>query len=389
MTERQFRWQRQIDADLGDIGVTLASKGRQQTATGEMTHLPAAAQTPTSDQPPSMHENPATVVQMTPKGAARCACGASNPSRCRARAAACRPRRPIPVTRQFRPSPVSCRRSFNLNPVLSPHPTCRSPTIRRIRRTWAIAINPVRLPILPQVRPRRWASPMSCRQAPPKSPAEVAAAVANQRLVLLGIMAVISLVHLPWLDCLMAIHGCWGSFLDLCLTTPAVADDMADGTVDPFAFARVAFFILRVRAVLSVDFQQFSQVMQIGTGLGSFALTKIVAANGTVVQGRLQRFGLAVTCAIAVVLLLWVWVTVFTSVSYAVLDDETVPKYIGSELLGNFVGAPQAQAGLLIYLHFLRLADAWILGAALAMPKSPDGTPNDPPSCPMPCPDCR
>ena len=64
--------------------------------------------------------------------------------------------------------------------------------------------------------------------SPPKSPAEVAAAAADQRLLLLGIMAVICLVHLPWLAYLVAIHGCWGSFLDLCYAAPAAVDDFGD-----------------------------------------------------------------------------------------------------------------------------------------------------------------
>ena len=60
-----------------------------------------------------------------------------------------------------------------------------------------------------------------------------------------------------------------------------------------------------------------------------------------------------------------------SSVSYPVLGDETVLSYIDSELPEDFVGASQAKAGLMKYLQFLRLADALIFGAALAMPKFP------------------
>lgn len=203
--------------------------------------------------------------------------------------------------------------------------------------------------------------------APVKSPAEIAATQQNQRLLVLGIIAALSLVHLPWLAYLFAMHGCWGGFLDQCFAaTPA--DELSER---PFLFAQVAYFILRVQTTLAVDFQQFTQVMQIGTGLGSFALTKIVAANGTVVHGRWQRYGLAATCAVAFVVLFWAELTLSSSANYPILGDETVLGYIDSELPADFVGASEAKAGLMKYLQFLRLADALIFGAALAMPKSP------------------
>ena len=206
--------------------------------------------------------------------------------------------------------------------------------------------------------------------APIKSQAEIAAAQQNQRLLVLGIIAALSVVHLPWLAYLFAMHGCWGNFFDLCFVgAPNPDADTLNET--PFLFARIAFFILRVQSTLAVDFQQFTQVMQIGTGLGSFALTKIVAANGTVVQGRVQRYGLAATCALAFVILFWAELTLSSSANYPVLGDETVLGYIDSELPADFVGASEAKAGLMKYLQFLRLADALIFGAALAMPKSP------------------
>jgi len=214
--------------------------------------------------------------------------------------------------------------------------------------------------------------PPAVAMPPAKSPAEVAAAQHNQRLLVLGIISVLSLVHLPWLAYLFAMHGCWGNFFDLCFAAAQGADGLNE---TPFLFAQVAFFILRVQTTLAVDFQQFTQVMQIGTGLGSFALTKIVAANGTVVEGRWQRYGLAATCAVAFVVLFWAELTLSSTANYPVLGDETVLGYIDSELPADFVGASEAKAGLMKYLQFLRLADALIFGAALAMPKSPKTAP--------------
>ena len=215
--------------------------------------------------------------------------------------------------------------------------------------------------------------------APAKSPAELAAIAHNQRLMVLGIIIAIGLVHLPWLTYLFAMHGCWGGFIDTCFAASPASD--AEQLADtPFLFARVAFFILRVQTVLSVDFQQFSQILQVGTGLGSFALTKIVAANGTVVQGNLQRYGLAAACAAAFVVLFWAELTLSSTATYPVLGGETVLSYIDSELPADFVGAAEAKAGLMKYLQFLRLADALIFGAALAMPKSPPNPAPNPPA---------
>ena len=204
--------------------------------------------------------------------------------------------------------------------------------------------------------------------APGKSPVELAAVQHNQSLLDFGIIAALSLIHLPGLAYLGAMHGCWRDFIDLCFINAAGRDSLDE---TPFLFARIAFFILRVQSTLAVDFQQFSQVMQIGTGLGSFALTKIVAANGTVVQGQFQRYGLAATCALAFVVLFWAELTLSGSANYPVLGDETVLTYIDSELPADFVGASDAKAGLMKYLQFLRFVDALIFGAALGMPKSP------------------
>lgn len=344
---------------------------------GETTHLPADAPTPASDPPPPLPESPATVVQMAPQATASDAPEVSSPP---ANAAPAPPPgdtgAPPPPYPYYHP-PFPPYPGAPQPPPYYPHPAGAAPgTPPPYYPPHPAYMGYYYPPYPPAFAPAGPPPPMGQpfvvpSGPPPRSPAEVAAAAANQQMLLVGIMAVISLVHLPWLAYLVAIHGCWGSFLDLCYAAPAGMDDMAEGTTGPFAFAQVAFFILRVQTVLSVDFQQFSQVMQIGTGLGSFALTKIVAANGTVVQGRLQRYGLAVTCALAFVLLLWVEVTLSSSVSYPVLGDETVLSYIDSELPEDFVGASQAKAGLMQYLQFLRLADALIFGAALAMPKSP------------------
>ena len=209
--------------------------------------------------------------------------------------------------------------------------------------------------------------------APPPAPATADPSVAhNQRLLILGIVAAVALVHLPWLLYLFAVQGCWGSFIDLCGTPPetGLLDSFDSLSDTPFLFARVAFFMLRVQAVLSSDWAQFSQVLQVSTGLGSFLLTKIIAANGKITQGNVSRMLLAGTCAAAFVVLFWAEIHLTGTSTYPELGDQTVLGYIDQELPEDFVSAVAAKSGLMQYLQILRLADALILGAALAMPKS-------------------
>lgn len=190
----------------------------------------------------------------------------------------------------------------------------------------------------------------------------------NQRLLTLGIVAVVFVVHLPWLLYLVAVHGCWGGFVETC-GAPAT-DDLAGLSDSPFLFASLAFVMLRVQSVLSADWAQFSQVLQVSTGLGSFMLTKIIAANGKIAQGNRARFLLAGSAAAAFVVLFWAEMHLTGTTTYPVLGDLTVLAYIDQELPEDFVSAGAARAGLMQYLQILRLADALILGAALAMPKS-------------------
>ena len=188
----------------------------------------------------------------------------------------------------------------------------------------------------------------------------------NQRLLTLGIVATVFVVHLPWLLYLIAVHGCWGSFVDSCATLSA-RDPDAD---IPYLFASVAYFVLRVQSVLSSDWAQFSQVLQVSTGLGSFMLTKIIAANGKIAQANRSRFLLAGSAAVAFVILFWAEMHLTGTALYPELGGLTVLAYIDQELPADFVSAGAARAGLMQYLQMLRLADALILGAALAMPKS-------------------
>lgn len=190
----------------------------------------------------------------------------------------------------------------------------------------------------------------------------------NQRLLTLGIVAVVFVVHLPWLLYLVAVHGCWGGFVETC--GAPTTDDLAGLSDSPFLFASLAFFMLRVQSVLSADWAQFSQVLQVSTGLGSFMLTKIIAANGKIAQGNRARFLLAGSAAAAFVVLFWAEMHLTGTTTYPVLGDLTVLAYIDQELPEDFVSAGAARAGLMQYLQILRLADALILGAALAMPKS-------------------
>lgn len=206
--------------------------------------------------------------------------------------------------------------------------------------------------------------------APPAlPPVDSAAAAHNQRLLVAGIIVFVFLVHLPWLVYLVGVHGCWGSFLENCLAPPDGADPFADVS-DPMLFAQVTFLMLRVQSVLAGDWSQFSQAMQISTGVGSFVLTKIVAANGMIAEGRLRVWSLAGTCAVAFVVLFWAELHLSGTASYAELGDETILAYIDQNLPPDFIAYATVERSLTEYLQFLRLADALILGAALAMPTS-------------------
>jgi hypothetical protein len=189
----------------------------------------------------------------------------------------------------------------------------------------------------------------------------------NQRLLTLGIVVAVFLVHLPWLLYLVAVHGCLGAFLETCR---ASADDAALLSESPMLFASVAFVILRVQSVLSSDWSQFSQILQVSTGLGSFVLTKLIAANGKLAHDNRSRLLLAGSAAVAFVILFWAEIHLTGTTTYPALGGLTVLEYIDQELPEDFLSAGVARSGLLQYLQMLRLADALILGAALAMPKS-------------------
>ncbi len=119
----------------------------------------------------------------------------------------------------------------------------------------------------------------------------------------------------------MPIHGCWGSFSDLCYAKPVASEELTDLSADPLA--QVAFFILRVQTGFAVDFPQSSQVMPIGTGPGSFPLT----------------------CVLAFMVQLRVKVTRPSSVTCPVLGAETVLGYVDREFPHDFIGALAAKAG--------------------------------------------
>ena len=209
--------------------------------------------------------------------------------------------------------------------------------------------------------------------AMPQTPAERTLQAQNQQLLITGIIVAVLLIHLPWLLYLYGVHGCWGTFVEMCRATDPAALELETTSETPLLFASVAFFMLRVQTVLSVDFAKFSEVLQLSTGLGSFALTKIVAANGKIATGNLRRFLLAGTCAVAFAVLFWAELHLTGSTTYAALGDETVLSYIDLELPPDFLAATEAKAGLMQYLQILRLADALIFGAALAMPRVPKG----------------
>lgn len=215
--------------------------------------------------------------------------------------------------------------------------------------------------------------PPAAPHAPAPPPSQAAAQAHNQKLLVTGIIAAVFVVHLPWLVYLFAVHACWGTFLESCYAVSAVsAEDLADPFAEasgaPMLFARVIFLMLRVQAVLAGDWGQFSQAMQVSTGAGSFVLTRIVAANGLVAEGRLRVWLLAASCAFAFGLLFWAELHLLGDQVYPELGAQTVLAYIDQNLPVDFLAYSNVEASLKGYLQFLRLADALILGAALAMP---------------------
>lgn len=199
----------------------------------------------------------------------------------------------------------------------------------------------------------------------------------NQRLLVWAIILGVMAVHLPWIAYLVAVHGCWGTFIDACWQATA-AEGMLEGEVDPFAetlgdpflFARIVFLMLRVQAVLSADWGEYSQAMQLSTGLGSFVLTRIVAANGLVMQGRGKAIYLAAICLTLFVILFWAELHLTSDQGHPLLGDDTVLDYISQTLPPDFASYGSVRDGLMQLLQFLRLADALILGACLALPTS-------------------
>ncbi len=197
----------------------------------------------------------------------------------------------------------------------------------------------------------------------------------NQRLLVWAIILCVMAVHLPWIAYLVAVHGCWGTFLDACWQAP-VAEGILEGEVDPFAetvgdpylFARIVFLMLRVQTVLSGDWAEYSQAMQLSTGLGSFVLTRIVASNGLVMESRGKAIYLAALCLTLFVILFWAELHLTSELGHPLLGDDTVLDYISQTLPPDFASYGSVRDGLMHLLQFLRLADALILGACLALP---------------------
>lgn len=197
----------------------------------------------------------------------------------------------------------------------------------------------------------------------------------NQRLLVWAIILCVMAVHLPWIAYLVAVHGCWGTFLDACWQAP-VAEAMLEGEIDPFAetvgdpylFARIVFLMLRVQAVLSGDWAEYSQAMQLSTGLGSFVLTRIVASNGLVMENRGKAVHLAALCLTLFLILFWAELHLTSEQGHPLLGDDTVLDYISQTLPPDFASYGSVRDGLMQLLQFLRLADALILGACLALP---------------------
>jgi hypothetical protein len=195
--------------------------------------------------------------------------------------------------------------------------------------------------------------------------AERAAQERAQRLLVLGLIAAVFVVHLPWVGYLVAVFGCGGSFLDLCF-------EGGVGEGGAMLFARLAYAMLRVQAILTVDVARFSELMQVSTGVGAFVLAKIAAANGRIVAAGPRRYALAGACAAGFVLLFVAELHLTGSATYPVLGDMSVLDYIDFETPLD-IPPEDVGPGLLRTLQGLRLADAIILGAALALLKSPKG----------------
>lgn len=222
------------------------------------------------------------------------------------------------------------------------------------------------------------AHPYAAPPPPPAAtPAPAPATAHNQRLLVLAIIGGVMAVHLPWIAYLIAVHGCWGTFIDACwhppLTDALLAEDVdpfAETVGDPYLFARIVFLMLRVQAVLSADWAEYSQAMQLSTGLGSFVLTRIVASNGLVTQGREKAVYLVALCFTLFLLLFWAELHLTSDTVHPLLGDDTVLDYISQTLPPDFASYGSVRDGLMQLLQFLRLADALILGACLALPST-------------------
>ena len=208
-------------------------------------------------------------------------------------------------------------------------------------------------------------------------PAGSNAASHSQRLLVFAIIGGVIAVHLPWIAYLLAVHGCWGTFIDACWQSPMTdalvfeeADPFAETVGDPYLFARIVFLMLRVQAVLSADWAEYSQAMQLSTGLGSFVLTRIVASNGLITQGREKAIYLVALCFTLFLLLFWAELHLTSDTVHPLLGDDTVLDYISQTLPPDFASYGSVRDGLMQLLQFLRLADALILGACLALPST-------------------
>lgn len=218
--------------------------------------------------------------------------------------------------------------------------------------------------------------------APPAGPAAMPALPAppanlphNRRLVVWAIILGVMVVHLPWIAYLVAVHGCWGTFIDACWQAPLTeaalieeTDPFAETVGEPYLFARIVFLLLRVQAMLSSDWAGYSQAMQISTGLGSFVLTRIVASNGMLIDGRGKAIYLAALCFTLFIVLFWAELHLTSDTVHPLLGDDTVLDYISQTLPPDFASYGSVRDGLMQLLQFLRLADALILGACLALP---------------------
>lgn len=229
-------------------------------------------------------------------------------------------------------------------------------------------------PVPPYPYPYPYPPPAAAVPTPAASPAQTH----NQRLLLIAILLGVMAVHLPWIAYLVAVHGCWGTFLDACwqaaatdIAPDAEADPFAETVGAPYIFARIVFLMLRVQAMLSSDWAEYSQAMQLSTGLGSFVLTRIVASNGLVTQARDKAIYLAALCFTLFLVMFWAELHLTSDTPHALLGDDTVLDYISQTLPPDFAGYGSVRDGLMQLLQFLRLADALILGACLALPSTP------------------